>query len=990
MTDQWMWIKEHIVDRIIYQNDQDNGHDEHGSLRDDKSDKSTDDTDLRKAVEVETETREMNDGEEDPTYYPGEAKFVWDMPHWIPDWLTSKALHPDALWPPQQQQSSEISVANSDNLNSGDDEVAATLSNGTTVTTTNPTHSQRDKSQETNLKNKGKVKFLRIKKYNLKKRRKNKKSTLKSKSKIKESNLRNTSKNKKCSLKSRNRSKKTNIKNRNRKMFNNIKNGPLCSTWSTPGKSIYESKEPALTRVNAARVEYRTVGRYRDNDELRHSVRSAYKFGKDVIRKIYISTADVIEEELWTLWKKKLKEEEEGHQESKAEEGHQESKAEEEGHQESKAEEEGREEPPKGPEAKSDQLFKRDRLGFDKWMEFAEKYGAKPAPAKGLEEDDKYIVADEEPPARPYVRRPVGSGEEAGQVPTWLDRSPASREKIDVVHHSTFFKSKDNLPVYCSVAIESQLYRIPDLSEVFIYMNDDEFFGMEMAQSDFWTPHFGLVLQMNPGNLVVPFPRDSTKVDLLNLGYIDNLYFSNYLLSKRFGFRYRPFLDHIVQVGSRSLLKEVEALWPQAFLQTEKSHFRTDYDAKTVSIMFLMAHYTIERLRETQLRSFWRYRVDHNANGDLEWEERRALVSLIEDWNANGGGINRERTGQEVDHSPQFLSGFRQVLERTGYGDTQEEPATRYVFSGMEGYPFLISNSDTSKTIHNSNRTEARKMQKPNSDHSTMPADRTCIFDLKFCLGLHFLERDGTLKNRHGENVFKRLAFDEFHCGDCLLQIVLQSDRGVEYYLERMEEAEELVSDERVPSKDHQAATASTGTDENSDHSSDNGGESESTNDKDNNEVTLSSDSEGDNNIAAPQRKRDHSAEETILQGILTTQASAPFTTHVRGISAILPSSSLHPKARLRVIKDLYRYNFVMGESDSFFVTLIKLEKVQKDMEYLDKVKETGHKLHVTCLNDGINDDRNGTEIRALLKNFLDDRYGEPAPWEKEVVDSSL
>ncbi|KAF9341334.1 hypothetical protein BGZ91_009392 [Linnemannia elongata] len=91
-------------------------------------------------------------------------------------------------------------------------------------------------------------------------------------------------------------------------------------------------------------------------------------------------------------------------------------------------------------------------------------------------------------------------------------------------------------------------------------MNDDEYFGMELAQSDFWTPHYGLVLQMNPAILVAPRPRDHGNVDPLSRGYIDNLQFTNYILSKRFGSRFRPILDHIVQVGSRSILKEIESL----------------------------------------------------------------------------------------------------------------------------------------------------------------------------------------------------------------------------------------------------------------------------------------------------------------------------------------------------------------------------------------------------------------------------------------------
>ncbi|KAG0079930.1 hypothetical protein BGZ90_001274 [Linnemannia elongata] len=323
--------------------------------------------------------------------------------------------------------------------------------------------------------------------------------------------------------------------------------------------------------------------------------------------------------------------------------------------------------------------------------------------------------------------------------------------------------------------------------------------------------------------------------------------------------------------------------------------------------MFLMAHYTIERLRETQLRSFWRYRVDNNANGDLEWEERWALVSLIEDWNASGGGVNRERTGQVIDHTPQFLSGFRQVLEQTGYGDTQKQPATRYVFSGMEGFPFLIPDANTSKTIHHDSRLEASALQKLNAEFSITPADRTCIFDVDFVW-----DRSNTKNTESG---------------------------------------------------DPQASSSDA--------------------DNADNAATIDTTSETNTNT----KKRDAIPFCNIIQKILALQSQTPYTPHTRGISAILPHPSHHPKARLRIMRDLYRYNFVLSESDSFFVTLDGLEEAQKDMAFLDKVKEK-EKLHVICLNDGIIEERNGTEVRALLTGFLEDRYGDPAPWEKMAVDT--
>ncbi|KAF9102849.1 hypothetical protein BGX29_004116 [Mortierella sp. GBA35] len=417
-------------------------------------------------------------------------------------------------------------------------------------------------------------------------------------------------------------------------------------------------------------------------------------------------------------------------------------------------------------------------------------------------------------------------------------------------------------------------------------------------------------------------------------------------------------------VGSRSILREIEALWPEAFLQTEKSHFRSDYEGSTVSTMFMMAHYTIERLHETQLRSFWRYRVDRNGNGNFEWDERWALVSLIEEWNASGGEVNRERTGQVVSHSPQFLSGFKDVLRQTEYAETQDQPAVRYVFSGMEGFPFPIQGVDTSKTIIHINRTEAQILQKPSTDYAVMPADRTCIFDLDFCLGPLFLNRQGMVTKKVAEKTFKRLAFEEFHCGDCLLQIAMQSDRGVEYYHERMEEADETDWNEHVPFAPRNNDNNNNGP-------------------AGNNLRRRRDNSFSKRNLR--HHRRDHSTQDDVRQRLQDAKSSIAYSEHKRGVSAVLPSESIHPKARLRIIQDLYRYNFVIDESDLFFVTLGDLEKTQGYMWYLDRIRDHDKKLHVVCLNDGIVEEENGAEVRALLTNFLEDRYGDPTPWEKKV-----
>ena len=67
------------------------------------------------------------------------------------------------------------------------------------------------------------------------------------------------------------------------------------------------------------------------------------------------------------------------------------------------------------------------------------------------------------------------------QVPDWLDT-----DKVRVIYHKDFIPF-EYLPTFNSCTIESFLYNIPDLSEKFIYFNDDIFPINPMMASDFFT-----------------------------------------------------------------------------------------------------------------------------------------------------------------------------------------------------------------------------------------------------------------------------------------------------------------------------------------------------------------------------------------------------------------------------------------------------------------------------------------------------------------------
>lgn len=66
------------------------------------------------------------------------------------------------------------------------------------------------------------------------------------------------------------------------------------------------------------------------------------------------------------------------------------------------------------------------------------------------------------------------------QVPNWIDR-----KQVTIVTHDQFIPA-EFLPIFSSCAIEMFLHKIPELSEHFIYTNDDTFVTNKVTPEDFY------------------------------------------------------------------------------------------------------------------------------------------------------------------------------------------------------------------------------------------------------------------------------------------------------------------------------------------------------------------------------------------------------------------------------------------------------------------------------------------------------------------------
>jgi len=69
-----------------------------------------------------------------------------------------------------------------------------------------------------------------------------------------------------------------------------------------------------------------------------------------------------------------------------------------------------------------------------------------------------------------------------GHVPSWLN---INNPKLSIVKHSDFLEDY-NLPVFNSRAIEVNLHKIPNLSEKFVYFNDDFFILEKLSPNAFF------------------------------------------------------------------------------------------------------------------------------------------------------------------------------------------------------------------------------------------------------------------------------------------------------------------------------------------------------------------------------------------------------------------------------------------------------------------------------------------------------------------------
>jgi len=167
------------------------------------------------------------------------------------------------------------------------------------------------------------------------------------------------------------------------------------------------------------------------------------------------------------------------------------------------------------------------------------------------------------------------------QIPNWYK---AFDNRVQFVSHETIFLKKADLPTFNSHAIESNLHRIPGLSEHFLYFNDDFFLRSPVEPSDFFSDD-GIQTKFFWSNQVfIPDSLDEKSVPV-DIAARNNVVF----LEQNYGHTTNRKFKHMPMALKKSVLEQLESEHPEIFISNSAARFRSNYDYSIVSA--LIHHY---------------------------------------------------------------------------------------------------------------------------------------------------------------------------------------------------------------------------------------------------------------------------------------------------------------------------------------------------------------------------------------------------------------
>ncbi|GAC96525.1 hypothetical protein PHSY_004105 [Pseudozyma hubeiensis SY62] len=417
-----------------------------------------------------------------------------------------------------------------------------------------------------------------------------------------------------------------------------------------------------------------------------------------------------------------------------------------------------------------------------------------------------HVMASAYPLPEDAVDQLTLRGEDArimiGQVPYWLNTSASlvsDDMKIQVHHDAAYFRpmqrlsdnlltSKDvdawrseTLPSFNSLAVESQLFNLPDASsDQLVYLNDDFFTMVSNEVSDLTSPLFGTVVKSDTRLFSFYRPSEHPFQRLWNpAGEEVGIKRAAWILGQRFSMRTLPYITHHPRSLSLPLLKEAAQTFPDAFSNTTLARFRAQKEVPdSIQAFFLASWYIVERHREALLWT-WVVAKWGGEDGSLSSDTKRAMWEELS--KASGGDA-----GDKIDVRRPIRQSRDADSESFEQAGVPAPKNTQYSFSSQDGYALSYLDwtwpwertrngyPDLSGGENGSSRAHPRSWFA--SAEST--SRKVCHISLSQCLS-------PSIDNETADGLFKRIAFEQPQCGDCLVAALLNASgrKGISAFL---------------------------------------------------------------------------------------------------------------------------------------------------------------------------------------------------------------
>lgn len=227
-----------------------------------------------------------------------------------------------------------------------------------------------------------------------------------------------------------------------------------------------------------------------------------------------------------------------------------------------------------------------------------------------------------------------------GQYPKWLN---LRHDKIRFVTHKDYMPS-EYLPTFNSMPIELNIHRIKDLSEHFIYINDDMFFLKPQKYQDYFDKAgrpCDFAYQQTIFNIKSEKGFDIRVMDFCNLGLVNGHFRKKNVIKGHFLNWYGPYLglhgqllsllnmnknfffgfkaSHCVQSFKKSIWEEVWKAEPEYLNKTSLCKFREDTNVS----QYLMRYWQFAK------NDFHPKRFKNRQAFNIDDENSQAIIDAI-------------------------------------------------------------------------------------------------------------------------------------------------------------------------------------------------------------------------------------------------------------------------------------------------------------------------------------------------------------------------